>query len=223
MSRAFSPQVTLIDLRGGIFPAGQELWKFMEQAIERCTNLREINLTLCSGMGLVQAVARTVKKRWEQVKGSMVTDTDLYHELRVQMPTEVHDSSCFLWARNYLEMEGLHPRIIVGTSLSPDSKALTRAVKRVDGPTVAFLLAFTFLSPISGEGEDNVLFQVKDKHILTAAAKGESQLLDLLVQAKGNVDATNQVGERPLLLASERRNTPMVEWLRAQGASMEVL
>ncbi len=101
--------------------------------------------------------------------------------------------------------------IIVGTRFAPDSKTLTRAVKRVDGPTVAFLLVFTFLSQISGEGEENVLFQVKDEHILTAVAKGELQLLDLLVQAKGNVDATNETGDRPLLITAESRNALMVE------------
>jgi len=87
-----------------------------------------------------------------------------------------------------MEMEGPHPRIIVEASFAHDRNALTRAVKRLDRPTVAFLLAFTFLSPIPGEtnlGEESVLFQVKDKHMLTAAAKGELQLtLSLKLQKR---------------------------------------
>jgi len=96
MIQAFSPKVTHIDLRGGIFPVGSKLWNFIEETSDRCINLREIDLTLCIGTGLLHAVARTVKKRWEQTKGSTVTDTDLYHGLRVQMPTEDQDSSFFL-------------------------------------------------------------------------------------------------------------------------------
>ena len=60
MSRGFSPNVTRIDLRGGIFPEGSELWDFMEQVSKRRINLREIDLTFCIGMGLLHTVARTV-------------------------------------------------------------------------------------------------------------------------------------------------------------------
>ncbi len=185
-------------------------------------NLREIDLTLCNGARLLHAVAHTVKKRWEQTKGSTVTDTDLYHGLSVQMPTEDHDSSFFLWARDYLEMEGPNPRIIVGASFAPDRNALTRAVKRLDRPMVEFLLAFTFHRCTSASIH-RVLFQVKDKHMLTAAAEGELQLLDLLVEAKGNVDVTNEIGERPQLFAAQNRNAPLVERLWEQGATMEVI
>jgi hypothetical protein len=184
MIKAFSPNVTHIDLKGGVFPEDPELWNFIEQVSKRCINLREIDLTFCIGMGLVHVVTRTVKKRWEQTKGSMVTDTDLYHELHVQMPMEGEDSSLFSWARDYLEREGPYPHIIVEASLAPERNALPKAVETLDGPMVAFLTAFAFFSPTPGvtnPGEGSVLFRVRDKHILTAAAKGELQLLDLLV------------------------------------------
>jgi hypothetical protein len=126
--RTFSEKLLHIDLQGGTFNKGMQLWWFIKQAFELCSNLLSIDLRQCNGTGLTQAAALATRQRCEQRQGVTMTDVEFYIYLGALKPYENSEKSLFdgVWA--ILEEEQLVPRILLEHDFVPSRDALSEAV-----------------------------------------------------------------------------------------------
>ena len=218
LDRGFSESLTSIVLQGHEFGAGRALWYFLRRSKDASPNLTEFDLSGSGGAGLVQTLALAIKARYKERMGRTIGNIEFYLEMRDLVRPEHGNKSPFSGARNILMEAGNGISIIIHADYNPGENALSLAVKRQEPHTVAMLLAFTFPS-----GEEEVGFTVQDEHVFTAVSQGATEMVKLLLKAHGEVNATDEEGVTPLLLAAEKGDSGMVNLLRERGARTDSL
>jgi len=217
--------INIVDLRGCSLISAEHMASIVALVREECPGAMEINIEGCSDWAVVRAVAECVAETF-----GISTPRELYQRIKEMGNGE---RCAFPRLLEHLQ-EGPGPRLALDPEFKPEaepqsdedsdgeedfsSRILARFTDGGEtGPVCAKVMAV-----LLGVSFDDDEFQCSTSQLRDAAARGDTELVSLLLDAGLDINEANEQGDTALMLACRAGLLELATRLKDAGANVSV-
>ena len=195
--------INIVDLRGCSLISAEHMAWIVVLVREKCQGATEVNIEGCSDWPVVRAVAECLAETF-----GISSSRELYQCIK-EMGNGERCAFPLLLGRL---QEGPGPRLALDPEFKPEAEP-QREKGSVCSKVTAVLLGVHF---------DDDEFECSVSQMLDAAARGDTELVSLLMEAGADINEVNEQGDTALLLACKAGSLELATMLKDAGAGVSV-